>query len=253
MNDINWTELIELAKNSRRPPISAHTYRNKKWNSFSKPVALACDDGNDYVVKGRQCGKVIVNEQIVGLLARHIGAPVPEVRVVNVPKELIELQTAEMSHITPGLSHGSRLEGGCTDRLWLSHWDIPENKPRFAALAVLYGWIHPNDNQLIYRLDKPPLVFSVDHGNFFPGGPHWSASSLRAANHPQPLPDIVNGCQLTSEHIQPCLDRLAEISEGQIAEAVAAPCDEWAITMDERIAVAQYLDQRRHILVESIA
>jgi hypothetical protein len=56
--------------------------------------------------------------------------------------------------------------------------DVPDNRPRFAALAVLYGWIPAGDAQLIYRQTVSHLVYSVDHGHFFPGGPNWTLAGL---------------------------------------------------------------------------
>ena len=47
-------------------------------------------------------------------------------------------------------------------------------KNRCALLAVMYGWFQAGDNQLLYRKTPPELVFSVDHGHFFPGGPEWT-------------------------------------------------------------------------------
>src|SRR5689334_1621242 len=84
-----WEEKIKAAMGKRGVSIKAQTYRNKRWETASRPVLLACSDGQEYVVKGRQNGKLIANEQIVAHLARVIGAPVPEVKLVDVSAELI--------------------------------------------------------------------------------------------------------------------------------------------------------------------
>jgi hypothetical protein len=105
---------------NRRPAaILAQTYRNMKWGSRNAPVLLAASDGYEYVVKGRQNGRDVANDQIVGWLARVIGAPVPDTKLVEVPAQLIAINP-EMQHMPPGLAHGSRsLYPDCTDRLWL--------------------------------------------------------------------------------------------------------------------------------------
>jgi len=176
---------------------------------------------------------------------------VPQVRIVDVPAELISLETVHLCHIPAGLSHGSRFETGCTDRQWLACTDAAENKPRFAALAVLYGWVHANDNQLIYRQGNPPLVFSVDHGHFFHGGPGWSPGTLDHSPAPELNREIVAACQLDEKTISEALHALAQISEEQIANAVAAPPDDWTITLAERVAVAGYLHRRRLALIQT--
>lgn len=175
-----WEDLITRAAANRVSPIKAQTYRNKKWGSASAPVVLGCDDGNDYVVKGQQAGRAIVNEQIVGKLGVALKAPVGQVNLIDVPADLIGMQ-ADLKHIPAGVSHGSHLIPDCSDRQWLAHQDVPDNRLRFAALAVLYGWIPAGDHQLIYSQTAPHLVYSVDHGHFFPGGPNWTATGLGGA------------------------------------------------------------------------
>src|SRR2546422_862159 len=82
--------------------ISAHTYR-RKFPTASQPVLLACGDTNsEYVVKGRQNGRMIVNDHVVAKLGALIAAPVPPNAFIDVPHELITAQ-AEMSHMPPGI------------------------------------------------------------------------------------------------------------------------------------------------------
>ena len=147
----DWSQLISTAAATRPFPIRAHTYRKISYGSASRPVVLACDDGHDYVVKGRQNGRMIVNEQIVGALGRFLSAPVPPVCIVDVPGELIQMDPGSLGHLQVGTSHGSRLEVGCTDKQWIAYHDVSENRPRFAAIAVLYGWIPSGDHHTALR------------------------------------------------------------------------------------------------------
>jgi hypothetical protein len=62
---------------------------------------LACDDGQEYVVKGRHVPRTLVNDQIVGHLGKAMEAPVGEVRLVDVPAELIRINSV-MGHMPPG-------------------------------------------------------------------------------------------------------------------------------------------------------
>src|ERR1700732_2925309 len=104
MSDEQWETLILEAAAHRPAAIKALTYRNKKWTTASAPVVLGCDDGDDYVIKGRQVGRAVVNEQIVGHLGRVMGAPVAEVKLIDVPAELIAMQQAELGHIPAGVA-----------------------------------------------------------------------------------------------------------------------------------------------------
>lgn len=74
------------------------------------PVLLECNDGGSYVVKGKQAGRQIVNDQVIAALGRSMGAPVPVPMLVDVPAELIALepelqQLAPDVALAPGVSH----------------------------------------------------------------------------------------------------------------------------------------------------
>jgi hypothetical protein len=176
-----WEDVIRARMGARRAPIKAHTYR-RKWESFSRPVLLSCGEKNEeFVVKGRHAGRAIVNEHVVGRLGALLEAPVPRIEIIEVPKDLIDAES-ELGHLVPGLAHGSQWIPDCSDRQWVQASDLKENRSRFGALAVLYGWVRANDHQLIYSNADPRLVHSVDHGHFFPSGPDWRIQDLREAH-----------------------------------------------------------------------
>jgi hypothetical protein len=213
---------------------------------------LGCEDGHDYVVKGRQAGRAIINEQIVGKLGAALEAPVGQINLIDVPADLIGMQ-ADLNHMPPGVSHGSRLILDCSDKLWLAHHDVPDNRPRFAGLAALYGWIPAGDPQLIYGQTAPHLVYSVDHGHFFPGGPNWTVAGLNGAGPCVLYGELMNGCKITREELLAVENRLRTMSVETIAEAVAMSPDTWNIAAEERIAVAAYLAARREQLMAVLA
>ena len=247
MHRVEWDELIAAEMAKSRSMVAAHTYRGRKWNTQCSPVVLGCDDGRDYVVKGAQTGKAVVNEQVVGRLGGLINAPIPSVQIVLVPTELVTIEP-EISHVYHGFAHGSPIQENCTDKRWLAHTDVSEKEARFAALAVLYGWTSANDPQMIYSLDKPQLVWSVDHGNFFPGGPDWSVTQLHTTEAACVLANISAVCK--TQHIQETLDVLAEVKPEQIAAAVAAPPPTWQITTEERRELAMMIERRRTELLD---
>jgi hypothetical protein len=231
----------------RASEVVAQTYRGMKWASASQPRLLSCDDGRDYVVKGRQLGRVVVNEHVVGRLGAALGAPVGRVVLVHVPLALISLEP-ELAHMPPGVAHGSEWVSGCSDRLWIDHIDEPANRPRFASLAVLYGWIPAGDQQLIYSNAAPHVVYSVDHGHYVPGGPNWTVAQLQGAGLPVLHPDLATGCNLDRTDVLDALTRLRGIDDQQIADVIAGPPNEWGFTTDERVETAMYLAHVRRIM-----
>lgn len=242
--------LIESAVSERRLTATAHTFL-KRWPSYSHPVLLACDDGNEYVVKGQHAGRAIVSDQVLGRLGVALAAPVGQVCLVEIPAELVAAEP-EMSGVQPGTAHACRWIPGCSERAHIAHTELPENKPRFAALALLYGWAYASDHQFIYANDPPHLVYSVDHGHFFPGGPDWTIESL--ADAPRAVPDaiVVSQASLSNADLVGAAEILQSIPDEQIAKAVASPPDEWSLAFSERVALAAYLGSRRDDLVSAL-
>jgi hypothetical protein len=228
MNDEQWRAAIEAASRSRRIAAQATTFL-KTWGSASRPVLLRCSDGKDYVVKGKQSGRMIVNDHIVGQLGAELGAPVGHVAVVDVPDILIKAEP-DLQNMAPGLSHATLLIPRVGERESILYVSAPENRPRFALLAVLYGWVVAGDHQFVYENQPPHLVHSVDHGHFFPGGPDWTTASLRGAGDPALDPTLAGACAFTAEEIATAADALAPLPDQVVAEAVAAPLQEWGLT-----------------------
>lgn len=226
------------------------------WGSDSRPALLKCNDTRHYVVKGLQdakqhMGKVLTNEQVAGRLALAMGAPVPEVVLVDLPGALIAAEP-RLQHIRPGICHGSLYLGDNMGRRGIENWGLAENRPRFARLAVLYGWAGSADDQFIYSTSPPELVYSVDHGHFFgPGNPSWDVDSLNRAGGASPNPTIVSACALTPDELRAAASRLSGVSDQLIGQIVAVPRSDWGITENERSALVEYLVRRRDDLIRA--
>jgi hypothetical protein len=235
------------------PWVVANTYISG-WSSFSKPVLLRCSDTRLYVVKGLQVAnpsmsRALVNEQVAGRLAAAFGAPIPEVGLVYLPPELIAVEQG-LSHMQPGLCHGCIYLGDNMGRRNIEFSGLPENRPRFARLAILYGWAGSADDQFLYGTNSPEIVYSVDHGHFFgPGAPDWTIATLQAAGLAAPNNQIVTQCSLSADELRAAASHLTSITDSDIAAIVATAPDEWGITADERLALAAYLVRRRDDLI----
>jgi hypothetical protein len=245
-----WRALIIAAADQRPTPVSAQTFLHG-WNTNARPVLLHCEDGHEYVVKGRQVGRALVADQVVGYLGSLLTAPVPPVVLVDVPGELIQAEPA-MAHMSPGVGHGCRWVPGCMDSVHITHAGRTWNRPRFALLAILYGLARADDRQMIYAMDGSGLVYSVDHGHFLPDGPGWTVQALGA--YPSAVPDriIVQECQLRPEELEVAGAALSILTDQALATAVARPPDEWRISLDERVGLAYYLAKRRDELLTSL-
>jgi hypothetical protein len=241
---------IQNAAQGNRLVISAETYLGE-WPTSSKPVKLHCGDKNIYVVKGSQNKKSIVNEHVVGKLGQLLGAPVPNIEFIDIPPELRNIEP-KLHHIGQGLAHGTLFLPDCTDRTLIDHANQEENKLRFAYLMVLYSWIHAGDHQLIYGKFPPNLVYSVDHGLFFPGGSQWTPQSLLASQNLIQLDPLFTPCGISPQLLFIAGENLNKISDEDIQLVVNGPPEEWGIFENERKALFDYLNTRRLKLIEMI-
>lgn len=245
-----WREMIRDA--GRREPVAVVAMTPlRPFPGYSDAVAIDCDDGRRYVVKGRQVQRPLIADHIVGLLGAAIEAPVAEVRLVDVPMDLI-VEGSYMADFDSGLGNGSLFIPDCLDSRDVVHEYEDENEERFALLAVLYGWVSANDRQFLYLKSRPHLVYSVDHGHFLAGSTTWNPASLAAAPSPAPDPWIAVQAGCRPKVLHDAVDRLRSVADEFIARSVAAPPDSWEITLDERVSLAGYFAGRRDQLLHSI-
>lgn len=223
----------------------------RRWNSYSHPALLTCDDGKKYVVKGKQLGRTLVPDQIAGRLGRLIGAPVPEVGLVDVPKELIEAED-ELRGMSPGIGHASVLLEGVGEKLGYDYTNTKQNRKRFASLAILFGWMVGGDQQFLYSDSEPHLVHSVDHGHFLPGGPKWSIPSPPWAGPAEPDPKTVKQCSLTEAELHEAALSLLKTGRKHIAEAIVAIPSQWGVPIEEKVRLGAFLETRRKQLLSEL-
>lgn len=219
----------------------------KSLQGVSKGVLLACSDGRDYAVKGRQNGRALVNDRLVNLLGQLLGAPVGLPALIDLTPSFKGIEP-RVAHIPPGISHGLLWVPNCSEREALLHTDEPENRSRFALLAVLYGWMHARDHQFIYENSPPHRVHSVDHGHFFNGGPNWTEATLLAAPAPQLDQQLVAACNFTDVEVAAAAASLQAFTDDQIVEALGKIPVDWGLSMQETVVLGLYLCERREQL-----
>jgi len=158
-----------------------------------------------------------------------------------------------MAHVAAGLAHGTHWVSGCTEAEGIQYTALPENRLRFASLAVLYGWVSAGNEQFLYKTTPPNLVISVDHGHFFPNGPDWTTASLAGAPPPQLNRLIAEACAFTQAELAAPIARLRTIGDTHIAAIVGRPPSAWNVAREDRVALADYLATRRDLLLHTLA
>jgi len=195
---------------------------------------------------------MMFNDQVVALAGSKIGAPVPAVSFVDVPKELIDLNpctATALGHIKPGLAHGSRWIRNVSDDRVNDIVHADKNKERFGVLSVLYGLMQCSDRQFIYENAEPYKVYSHDHGHFFPGGPNWTIGSLSSAASPALDNDLIAAAGLSPAEIAKVCSKLSDLTDSAIASILALPPGEWGVSLDDRAHLGAYIAKRRDTLL----
>ena len=249
-----WETVVDFATSLRPPPIEMVDF-HRRIQSYSQPCIMNDAAGQEYVVKPllttQPMERALTVDQIVSRLGMMIGAPVGEPDLVFISDRMIEenKQLQIPSRYFPGIAHASKLIPGCHDGLEMGQYQTGLNRPRYALLAVLYGLAYcDNDHQVIFQ-EPGSLVYSVDHGNFFLGGPDWTIESLRETPAARVDPIILHTCGLSFPEYQPALQCLKHLNNKHIAYAVASPPASWEFTLKERGEVAYYIAKRRNDLI----
>jgi hypothetical protein len=190
----------------------------------------------------------LIADHVVGRLAEIVGAPVPDVQLVDVPDVLIG-PGSYLEHFEAGIGHGSTYVPDCRDWRHVEHAREPGNPERFAALAVLFGWTDAGDQQFLYSKVPPQHVWSTDHGEFFTGSSEWTIETLDTSLTATLDPLIIAGAGPPRELLLEAIDRLRLATDAVIARVVAIPPDAWGITLDERVGLAEYLARRRDAIL----
>lgn len=269
IDDDEWEEMIVEGQRTTREVVNANAFvRSNPAGSFANPPLLGCDDGFEYWVKYSQAieygeykdrtGRLggMVADRVMAKLAEQMEMEVvPPARLVMISHSFRMFEEARLPGACSGLAHGSRnASANCTGRMDLAHNNYcfePINRPRYADLAVLYGLGLADDRQVIFSLVGDPLVHSVDHGHFFPCGPHWDAAGLSQQYDGALDPHVVSLCRLTKQELDVSLQKLQALTANQIAFVVAQTPAKWAFPMTDRVAVARFLWARRGAILNS--
>jgi len=220
---VSWREALSCAV-PELPVFSATRYVQPLREGGSLP-AVVDTDGGLFVVKFRGAGqgaKALVAELVVGLLARSLGLPTPELAVVDVPARF------GMSEPDPEIqdvlkrSHGANvglryLDGAFNfDLLAAGHLVTPELAARlvwFDAFVTNPDRTHRNPNLLVW--ERRPWL--IDHGAALYAHHDWP--SVDDARTRTPFPLIRNHVLLASSGDLGAAD--AELA-GALTEALIA-------------------------------
>jgi hypothetical protein len=233
--------------------VQAQTYVRDFGASMSAPSLFIADDGRQYVLKAAtdHVKRSLIAEQVVARLGAGLGAACFEVVVANVPDELIAVSPA-LSKYKGKPAHASAFVDGLIEVRGIAHATHPKNRARYAVLFVLYSWAVAADHQFLHELPPPHLIYSHDHGLFFPGMHGWNVGTVSAAHAASPDPRLVS-LGFTKAELQASETALGAVSDADISGVVNAVPPEWGATSAELDALAACLIARRVSLLHYLS
>lgn len=244
--DETWRALIDAAP--REPVLPVALLLAPPLPSSSRPVRVEAIDGRAYFLKGSQNMRSLVSEHVVAKIGAAMGAPVPEVRLLDLPAEMA-IYDPNLRGISPGLAHGSLIIENCSDTEYFPRAHEPENRLRYQLLAALFGMTIAADHQFICRTKPPRHVYSVDHGEFLPRRGAWMERDLRDPGLVELDRHISATCGFRPEERVAGCAALAGLAPEAIARAVAGPPRAWGLSDTERVSLAWFLGRRRDMLL----
>lgn len=158
-------------ESARIPRLAAVRYAAPLREGGSLPAVVETADGAEWVVKFRGAGQgpgALIAELVAGSIGRHLGLPVPDLAVVDVPSELgraePDPEIRELLARSVGANAGLRfLRGALPFRAGVSAWpsaELAADVVWFDALVTNIDRTVRNPNVLV--CDGTPWL--IDHG-----------------------------------------------------------------------------------------
>jgi hypothetical protein len=173
-----------------------------------------------------------------------------DVALARVPDELIAADP-KLARYAGGLAHATAYVPNVSEFKGVQHAQFPQNRERFARLLVLFSWMVASDHQFMYGLAAPHLVYSHDHGLFFPGQAQWTRQSLAAVGQVQ-LDAKLAAIGFTPAELQLAAAELRGVTDLEIAEAVGFIPVEWSVPGADLTALTDYMTARRTSVLDLI-
>lgn len=156
---------------SKATPVSVVALCGRAVNGESQPWLVEGDDGHFYFLKRDNLSRDrLVMEYLMSRLAKECGLPVPPVRLLQLPEQLLERSALEgAATLTPGLAFGS-LRVPFAEEIRSGHLRSISEEAKLRCLC--FDWWTRNPDRELDRLGGDPNIlwdpvlqqaFLIDH------------------------------------------------------------------------------------------
>ncbi|MBX5466507.1 MAG: hypothetical protein K6U14_03305 [Firmicutes bacterium] len=238
------------------PTFEAAAYVGRGGEGGSHPILLRIQDGRVVHVKlqhNPQTTRSLASDWIGTLLARGLGAPVPEVVLVSIPFEhLARLPQLKRIRWRPGLQFGTWYVAGARPVDSRLDWRKVQNWSALPLVALVETWLHNQDLKSSHLLLCPAgdgfRLMATDHGFILPGGPGWTVDDLARSRTVFPAPGLLTRLALSVPvrfDFGPALQVCTAVRRQELEALVASVPREWGLSRRRREALVDFLRARR--------
>ena len=131
----------------------------------TEPIFCSCDDGFEYVVKGRNAGyRSLIAEWVANRLGRQLGLPIPEIAQMKIEPGLFDYgsATGKLAKLGRGILFGSRKVPNVDE---IREADLIDIDIRLQARVLAFDWwVANSDRPFVQGMGNPNLLWAEDTG-----------------------------------------------------------------------------------------
>lgn len=206
-----------------------------------------CGDLQRYWIKplNNSQGQIVpITEQIVGRVAKLIGAATCDVKTVEIPEAFAGQEFRQNKKIESGIAHGSLSVDDVVDVGGLDYRNNDDNQRRHATMFALYDWCWGGDMQGLCKTTEDHQFFSHDHGWYLPpNGQSWDIQNLQSCvDVPHELNQPKGG--ITSVMVNEVIKALEAVTRDQLVKVLCCIPKSWPVTNEQLETVGWFLESR---------
>jgi hypothetical protein len=233
--------------------IDAVTHIKTMNGGGSKSQLVIGSDGRKYVIKlinNPQKTRILANEYVVGRLAKVLGVPTPEVRLIYVDQEFVnEVNKLANHQFRAGLAFGSLFiegDGVIVGPSSLDEMRRTSNIGSWPNAIVMDVLVQNEDIKHEHVLIAKNLsngeskFWHIDHGHCFGVDRGWNTlSSSNMSPKSFLYPEVVSGADPFREAFRRLQDITPQVVDGILADI---PYEQWEVPASEFDALKRYFE-----------
>lgn len=196
--------------------------------------------------------ETVVFEVIVSVIGKALGAPIPDAALVELPDSITDYRYRDGTKISTS-GFGSQLVPGVVESDEVQHERKDGNPERLPRLFALSELCMACDFQVMYEDPADHRAYGFDFGYWLDNDePGWTLDALYKGRDRRYTESTWAGVQLRADALLDTRNSVENLTERDIAVAIASVPDEWAAEMGGLSGLAGEIWRRKNCTLEVI-